>query len=584
MTQLTRRRITAVIVLLIGAGLVYWLTLTRRPAQQAVPSGVVRGGRLVATHRSEPQSFNRYVSANPAEELFARLTQATLVRLNRATGSLEPRLAQEWSSSPDGLTWTLNLREDILFSDGAPFTSSDVLFTFKVLYDKKVESPVASSVMIAEQPLTVRAMDAHTVVIVFPAAYGPGLAILDSVPILPEHKLKASFDAGQFRKTWTTTTPPADLAGLGPFMLQEYVPGQRLIFVRNSNFWRIDDQGRTLPYLDEIEVQIVPDQNSEVLRLESGAVDVMTDQVRAEDLSALEVRQGQGAITLNEAGVAIDPQMLWLNLNPTSALAKSRPWSQQRDLRLAISHAVDRRRIVDTVYLGAAEPVFGPITPGHGEWYLPELPRTDYDPAHARSLLGGIGLTDRNGDGRVDDEHGATARLSILTLKGHTVRERIAAIVQEQLQAVGLVVDVVALERSALVKELMGGTYEAAIFSISFDSFDPGGHLDFWNSAGSFHIWYPAQPKPATEWEARIDDLMRQQSTTLDHAERVRLFGEVQHIFAANLPAVYFAAPRVVVATSARVGGAMPSILSPTVLWNAEMLWLVPAPSGSSGK
>jgi peptide/nickel transport system substrate-binding protein len=579
-----RRIITAFVGLGIAVALVYWAQSNRSGGSAPSVTGVVRGGRLIASHRNEPLSFNRYTSANHIEELISRLTQATLVRLNPATGQLEPRLAKEWTPSPDGLTWTLKLREGMHFSDGMPFSSSDVLFTFQVLYDAKVASPVAASTKIANQPLTVRALDPLTVVIVFPAPYGPGLELLDSVPILAEHKLRKAFEAGTFRQAWGVTTPPAELAGMGPFMLREYAPGQHLVLARNPQYWRTDDQGRPLPYLDEIEIQIIPDQNAEVVRLEAGAIDVMTDQVRAEDLSNLQALQARGAVTLNEAGVAINPEMLWLNLNPASALAKAKPWAQRTELRLAISHAVDRRRIVDTIYLGAAEPVFGPVTPGQGDWLLADLPQTEFDPERARTLLATAGLSDKNGDGKLDDAKGETARFAILTQKGVTIRERTSAIIQEQLQAVGLTVDVVALERTALIAELMKGTYEAVFFSIGFGSFDPGGHLDMWMSSGDFHLWHPGQAKPATDWEARIDELMLKQSTTLARAERVRLFGEVQRVFAAHQPLIAFAAPKIVVATSARVGGVMPSVLVPQVLWNAEMLWLVPPPSGASGK
>ena len=580
-----RERIGLVVIgLLAAAGVLYWLQAGRGGSPGPAPTGVVRGGRLIATHRAEPQSFNRFVSPHLYEELFARLTQATLVRLNRATGELEPRLAREWTVSPDGLTWTVKLRDGVRFSDGLPFTSSDVLFTFQVLYDKRVASPLAGSAMVGDNPLTVRALDPQTVVIVFPAAYGPGLALLDSVPILPEHKLRKAFESGTFNKAWGVTTPPAEFAGLGPFTLQEYVPGQRVVYHRNPEFWRTDDQGRKLPYLDEIEVQVVPEQNAEVLRLESGAVDLTTDQVRAEDIAGLQALQAKGVVTLNEAGVATNAEMLWLNLDPASALAKTRPWSQRTELRLAISHAVDRRRIVDTVFLGAAEPVFSTITPAYGDWYLPDLPQTDFDQTRARALLSSIGLADRNGDGTLDDERGETARFAIVTQKGHTIRERTCAIIQEQLQAVGLTVDVVALERTALITQILGGTYDAAFFSFVFDSLDPSGQLDLWLSKGDFHVWHRLQAKPATDWEARIDDLMVKQSTTLDPAERRRLFAEAQRVWAANMPVITFAAPKVVIATSARVGGAMPSVLAPPVLWNAEMLWLVPAPASASRK
>ncbi len=570
--------------MLAATGLAYWLVTNREAGPK--PATGTRGGRLIATNRSEPKSLNRYISANLAGELLSRLTQDTLVRVNLSTGEIEPRLASEWTTSEDGRTWTLTLRDGVTFSDGAPFTAADVVFSFAVLYDARVKSPIASSVMIAGQPLTVRALDARRIVVSFPSAYGPGLAMLDAVPILPQHKLRGALDGGTFREAWGVTSPPAELVGLGPFVLREYVTGQRLLFARNARFWRRDEQGAQLPYLDEIEVQIVPEQNAEILRLEAGEVDLITDQVRPEDLAALQKLQDQGAVTLNEAGIALNPEMLWFNLDPASPRARTRPWLQRPELRRAISHAVDRQRIVQTVYLGAAEPVFGPITSGHGEWYLPDLPRTDFDPARAKALLGSIGLVDRNGDGKLDDERGETARFSILTTKGHTIRERTVATIQEQLAAVGLSVDVVAIEGAALVGQLMAGdgNFDAILFSIAFDSFDPASYIDFWTSGGAFHVWHPSQAKPASEWERQIDDLMSKQTTTLDRAERRRLFTEVQHIFAANLPVLYFAAPKVVVATSARVGGALPSVLSPTVLWNAEMLSLVPAPAGSTRK
>ncbi len=143
------------------------------------------GGRLVATLRSEPVSFNRLVSPTFATDVFARLTQATLVRVNRATGTLEPRLAREWETSSDGLSWTLHLIEDATFADGTPFTSADVAFTFEALYDERVGSELASSLRIDGRPISVETPDPATVVLRLPAPYGPGLAILESAADSP---------------------------------------------------------------------------------------------------------------------------------------------------------------------------------------------------------------------------------------------------------------------------------------------------------------------------------------------------------------------------------------------------------------
>ncbi|HKV99084.1 MAG TPA: ABC transporter substrate-binding protein [Vicinamibacterales bacterium] len=510
-----------------------------------------------------------------------RLTQATLVRLNHVSGELEPWLAASWtSSSADGRVWTLKLRPGLVFSDGAPFTAADVQFTFQALYDKKVASPLAASLLIDNKPLDLRAIDDTTLVLTMPAPYGPGLSLLDAIPILPRHKLEAAFTAGAFREAWGLSTPPADLAGLGPFVLKTYVPGERMIFARNPHYWRQDENGAPLPRLDELELQIVPEQNAELLRLQGGTTDLMTDEVRPEDLAGLRRLEASGAVQLVQAGVSINPDAFWFNLTPGAN--KDRPWLQSEELRRAISYAVDRKAFVDTVFLGAAEPIYGPITSGNREWFMPDLPKTEHDVARAKALLASIGLTDRNGDGMLEDKAGREARFSILTQKGHTILEQSVAVLREQLGKVGLKIDVVSLEQTAMLEKFFKGDYEAMYFHILTDSFDPGRNLDFWVSSRDFHVWQPGQRKPARPWEATIDDLMQRESTTTNRDEARRLFAEAQKTLADHLPIVYFAAPQVTIAMSSRVRGATPSVLPPLVLWNADVLWVTAA--GRAGR
>src|SRR5262249_49478737 len=195
--------------ILIGAVLAVLVVAHLRHASTNQDASTTPGGRLIATFRREPKSFDRLVSANAAESLIALLTQATLVRVNRTTGALEPRLAESWTSA-DNQTYTIKLRDAVRFSDGHPFTAADVIFTFRALYDPHVSSPLASGFLIAGQPIHVRVADDHTIVLSFPSAYGPGLAILDSLPILPAHKLEASLDEGTFADAWNVKTPPAE--------------------------------------------------------------------------------------------------------------------------------------------------------------------------------------------------------------------------------------------------------------------------------------------------------------------------------------------------------------------------------------
>jgi peptide/nickel transport system substrate-binding protein len=573
------RRIAIVAVLLAAAATAIWFPAHRRAAatRTSDATSAQRGGTLVVSLRSEPPTYNRHVSPTAAVDALSLLTQAKLIRINRATDAIEPALAERWTMSPDGRTITLTLRQGIAFSDGAPFTSADVLFSFQVLYDPSVDSVLASGVKVRGQPLQVEAPDPQTVVISLPAPFAPGLRLLDNVPILPRHQLEAALANHTFRDAWALTTPPGSMAGLGPFVLAEHVPGQRLTLTRNPRYWR--HAGETqLPYLDRVVFEIVSTQDAEVLRLESGSLDVMTQpDVRPEDYAALKRLRDQGTVSLMDVGIGVDPNMLWFNLSPSRARGVP-SYLKRSEFRQAISCAVNRDAIVSSVYLGAAVPVYGPITPGNRAWYSDAAPKYVYDPARARTLLAALGLQDRNHDGMLEDASGDPVRFSVLTQRGH-IRERTTAVVQEQLRQIGITVDIAALDPGSIFQRWSAGDYDSIYFGFQANSLDPASNLDFWLSSGSTHVWNPNQPNPATGWERTIDDLMQKQAAAPSLDERKRLFDEVQRVFGENLPAIYFVAPRISVATSRRVGGIQPVLLDPKVLWNSDTIFVTGTPA-----
>jgi len=568
----------AALVAVAAAALVLWWLAGRLggPAPGGTAGLPKPGGVLVATYRTEPRSFNRYVARDAASELAARLLHDSLVRVNRVTGEIEPRLAERWTLAEDGMTYTLALRRGVEFSDGTPLTSADVLFSFEAAYHGD-GTQVAEDFKVDGQPLHVTAPDAATVVIRFPSVYAPGLRILDALPILPRHKLEAAFKAGRFREAWTTAAPPGEIVGLGPFTLVEYVPSQRLVLARNPRFWGRDADGRRLPYLDRLVIEVVPDQNAEVLRLLAGQADLTTSEARPEDLATFRRAVEAGRLQLVEVGVGLNLNQLWFNLRPEAKAADPRrPWLQSDELRQAIAYAVDREVFVNTVYLGAAVPVYGPVSPGNRMWFSPDAPTYPHDPGRARALLRRVGLDDRDGDGRLEDAGGRPARFSILTQQGHTLRERGASVIQDQVRRIGLGVDVVTLEPGALVERLTKGDYDAAFFGLETSDFEPAAMLQYWLSSGFFHLWHPNQPRPATPWEAEIDALARRLVTTLAVDERRRIFADMQRLFGEHVPALFFAAPKVFVPMSRRVVHATPAVLNPQVLWNAEVVAVAP--------
>ena len=543
----------------------------RQAGTESSSGGKLRGGEIVASLRSEPKTYNRIFEATAPADLIALLTQARLVRINRATDSLEPALAESWDASPDGSAVTLHLREGVTFSDGAPFTASDVLFSFAVAYQSP-GSMVAQPLKVAGQPLVVSSPDPRTVVIRFPMPFAPGVRILDNLPILPRHKLDKAFQAGTIQTAWTPATPLSEIAGLGPFVLAEHRAGQRMVFTRNPRFWRRGDDRSPLPYLDRITVEIIPEQNAEALRLESGATDLMSNaDIRPDDYVRFKRLADQGRIRLIDGGVAIDPNILWFNLTPSPG-PDPKPWLRKKEFRQALSFGADRQAIANTVYFGAAVPIHGPVTPGNATWFSATAPSYPYDAARARRLLAAAGLTDRDGDGLLEDARGNAARFSMLVQPGHTARERTVAVLQEQFRRLGVGVDVVTLDPASLFKRWQAADYESIYHGFQASSTDPAMSLDFWLSSGATHFWNPGQQKPATDWEAQVDDLMRKQVSAPTLAERQRLFAEVQRVFGEQVPALYFVAPKVTIALSPRVTNATPAPLIPQLLWSADTL------------
>ena len=565
-------------VLLIGViTFVGWRSCSAPPDESngeiTISTVPTRGGVVRSSLRSEPRTFNRLLDANFPVDLFSLVTGSKLVRVNRATRQLEPGLAEKWSASPDNLTYTLTLRDGVTWSDGTPFTSADVVFTFQAVYDPKVNSILASALKVNGQPLKVSAPDPRTVVVTLPATFGPGIAILDNLHLVPKHKLEAAFRNGTFAQALAVTTPPAELALLGPFVLRSYEPGQRIVFDRNPRYWKKDAAGVQLPYADQLVLEVVPDQNAELLRLQAGQIDMMQQQIRPEDVATLRPLVDQGKARVIELGVGTDPDLLFFNLR-TSYWQKDprRDWILRKEFRKAISHAVDREAYANTVFLGSGVPIWGPITPGNKDWFSPNIQRYAHSIDRAKEILAGLGLTNRDQDEWLEDANNAEARFTLLTYRGNSSLERGAAVLRDALRQAGIAVDVVALEQGALVQRMVKGDFEAIFFFFSATNLDPSMNLDFWLSSGSAHIWNIGQTKPATEWEKEIDDLMMQVTSQPDPAERRRLFEQVQKIFAENLPALYFVAPRLHMGVTERLGGLEPAILRPQLLWNVDRI------------
>jgi peptide/nickel transport system substrate-binding protein len=232
------------------------------------------------------------------------------------------------------------------------------------------------------------------------------------------------------------------------------------------------------------------------------------------------------------------------------------------------------------VFLGTAVPIHGPVSPGNKEWFWASVPRYEFSREKARGLLEGLGLRNRDEDEWLEDDQGNEARFSALVFRGNQTLERGAAVLREDLRQVGVALDLVPLEPNSIQQRIIGTRdFDAALINFIATDPDPANSKDFWMSNGGSHLWNVGQTTPATEWERQIDELMTKQAASLDREERRRLFNEVQRLFAENLPMLYFAAPRIYVATNARMINLRPSVTRPQLLWSADTLAVKDAPA-----
>ena len=546
----------------------------------AVPGDIGRfGGRLVISLRAEPKTLNPLTAADaPSREVIGAM-QSDLVHINRATQLTEPALAKSWKISPDGLQYTLILRQGLCFSDGHPLDADDVLFTFRVYLDENVHATQRDLLIVGGKPITVRKVDAQTLVFQLAKPYGVEERLFDGLAILPRHLLEKPYQEGKLAQLWTPSTPPNEWAGVGPFRLKEYVAGQKLVLERNPYYWKSDTKGNRLPYLDELVFLFVPSADAQVLRFQSGETDVIT-RLGAENFSVLS-RQ-QRADTMADAGPGLEYNFLFFNLNdlgekPSADLARKQKWFREVKFRQAISAAVDRDAIVRLVYQGRGAALWGPVTPGNRRWIDAAIPHSPRSLDRARALLKEAGFswsTTSNGEPALMDSDGKPVEFSILTSSSNADRTKMATLIQDDLKQLGMHVQVVPLEfRSLIDRVTQTKQYEACLLGLaSFDA-DPNSDLNVWLSSGGTHLWNPSQAHPATPWEAEIDRLMEQQLVTPGFEQRKKLYDRVQEILAENQPMIFLASPDILVGAKNSIANLHPAVLEPYVLWNVEQLY-----------
>jgi len=534
-----------------------------RPSVQTRQDAVLR----VAIH-TEPQTWNRLLASDRVTHVIADQLHEPLLRLNPETQKMEPALAESWEFSEEGTRLVFHLRKGVRFSDGDPFGAEDVAFTFKALYEPSTGSPLVETAQIDGKAFGVKVIDESTVAFTLPRRTAVVERVFDSLVILPSHVLKESLKRQTLAADTGLGAEIRSIVGLGPFVLAEHVPGERIVLQRNPHYWRTaDDRGR-IPRLERLVFEIVPDENARLLRFRSGEIDLL--ELLTPD--SFEMLRDEGSLDreLIDLGPGLLSERLWFNLGPKAPIDEhKRRWFADVLFRRAISLALDRRAMARVVFSGRATPAAGPVSPANFLWHDGSLPEAAYDPAAARTLLSRAGFA-WDDDGRLRDGGGHEVSFTVLTNAGNESHARMGAFIQEDLSKIGIHAPTVVIEASSLLARITGSfDYEACLLGITQTDPDPSAEMGLWLSRAPLHLWNPQQKTPATAWEARIDELMERQMSELDLEARRETYFEVQGIVYEQLPVLDLVVPHALLGARHSVWNLRPTPFA-HALWNGE--------------
>jgi peptide/nickel transport system substrate-binding protein len=546
------------------------------------PPGIP-GGNLVSALRSEPRTLNWAVASDSGTREVLGLLMADLIHINRQTQKTEPALAKSWKVSRDGLHWILELRRGVQFSDGHGFDADDVVFTFQVIFDPKSRSTQRDMLTLDGKPITVRKLDPYRVQVDLPSPRAVADRLFDGVYILPRHKLEGAWKAGLFADSWTLSTPPAEIAGLGPFRLKSYSAGQQITLERNPFYWKTDSAGNRLPYLNEVRFLVAGSEDSQVRHFQAGETAVI-NRMGARNFAVLEKDQQRRGYELQDLGAGLETSVLVFNLGDAPAgspeIAACQTVLRRQSFRQAVSATIDRAAIVRLVYQGRAAALSGPVAPGNRAWVNTRLPAPVRSLDRARKLLADDGFQWKNG--ALLDPAGKPVAFSILLSNGNPERHQMAAMIQDDLKPLGIRVLLDEIDLNSILERVQRTRrFEAALLSMATADADPNPDLAVYLSTGGNHLWNPSQKSPGSPWEAEIDGLMRRQQVTMKYEERKRLFDRVQEIMAEQQPMIPVVSPNVLVGARRDFGNFRPALLEPYTLWNLDQLYWQNAAAGA---
>jgi peptide/nickel transport system substrate-binding protein len=496
----------------------------------------VRGDMLVAGSIGDASNLLPALASDSSSFDIIGLIYNGLVRYDKDL-KIEGELASSWEVSPDGLQLTFHLRPNVKWHDGAGFTAADVEFTYRTMIDPKTPTAYGEDF---RQVKKFEVLDPLTVRVTYGEPFAPAL-ISWGFSVMPKHLL-----AG---KDLTTSPLARQPVGTGPYRLVEWKAGEKIVLEAFDGHW----EGR--PNIDRYLYRIIPDSATMFLELSAGNLDEMgldpVQYTRQTDTEFFKKSYRKYRY------LADAYSYLGFNLQL--------PLFQDKRVRQAISHAVNKQEIIDIVLLGLGQEATGPYKPG--TWpHNPDVKKYPYDQARAQALLAEAGWA--IGPDGVLAKDGKRFAFTLMTNQGNKTRAKAAEVVQKNLKAVGIDVSIRIVEWAAFLKEFVNPKkFDAVILGWTIPR-DPDA-FDVWHSSKTG----PAELNHVSFMNAEADALIERGRRTFDQEERRKAYARFQEILAEEQPYVFLYVPDSLPIVAARFRGIVPA---PAGISHNFIRWWVP--------
>ncbi len=523
-----------------GALLIH--TISMAQAQEKIEKNITaptvhdRGGRFVTGSIGEASNLIPYLATDSASHEVAGQLYVSLLRYDKNL-RVEPFAAEWYSVEEEGTLLRFRLRQGILWEDGTELTADDVEFTWKIVTDPKTASPYAEDFMAVKE---FTKTGKYSFEVRYEKYFARALSSWMSA-ILPKHILEGQ----DLRNTPFARKP----LGAGPYRLHAWVPGTSITLKASPTYF--DGE----PYIQEVVYRIIPDISTMFLETRAGKLDMMgltPQQYLRQTTGPAWDEKYRKYRYLSSSYVFMGFNML-------------HPFFKDVRVRRAISHAIDREGIVKGVLMGQGITSFGPYKPG--TWaYHEKLQPVQQDIITSKNLLAEAGFTDTNNDGILEKD-GKDFAFTLLTNQGNEQRILTAIVIQSQLKAIGIKVEIRTVEWAAFIKEFVDkAQFDAVILAWTMGQ-DPD----------IYEVWHSSKAKSGglnfTRFvNAEVDSLLEAARATPDMQKRAALYARLQEVFHEQQPYCFLFVPYALPIVQSRFHGIEAALAG--IMYNFEKWWV----------